>query len=162
MAASVYHVIPTEVENHIFKTIEFLDISATINNPHWQSSRIFIFLCKYYRVISDTLVGSFLDVLFLLLAVILSERHEKPRRKDWVTEKNLCEGYYFFDYMLSFLCLFRKMKIYYLILHVFFYKQRFFSTHPQCCLAFSWTELQMFLRFCLIHIIIIIHFIFYI
>ena len=31
---------------------------------------------------SDTLVGSFLDVLFLLLAGILSELHEKPRRKD--------------------------------------------------------------------------------
>ena len=88
MAASVYHVISTEVENHIFKTIEFLDTSAFINNPHWQSSRILIFLCKCYIVISDTLVGSFLDVLFLLLAVILSERHEKPTRKDWVTEKS--------------------------------------------------------------------------
>ena len=49
-----------------------------INNPHWQSSGIIIFLCKYYIVISDTLVGSFLNVLFLLLAVI-SELHEKPK-----------------------------------------------------------------------------------
>ena len=39
-------------------------------------------------VIADALVGSFLDVLFLLLAVILSELHEKPRRNDWVTEKS--------------------------------------------------------------------------
>ena len=51
---------------------------------------------KYYIVISDTLVGSFLDVLFLLLAIILSEFHEKPTwKKDEVTEKgaynNLCE-----------------------------------------------------------------------
>ena len=38
----------------------------------------------------------------------------------------------------------------------FFYKQRFFSTQPQYCLAFSWTELQMLLRCCLIHISIII------
>ena len=38
MAASVYHVISTEVENHIFKPIGFLDI--------WQSSEILIFLCK--------------------------------------------------------------------------------------------------------------------
>ena len=30
-----------------------------------------IFLCKYFLVISDTQVDSFLDVLFLLLAVIL-------------------------------------------------------------------------------------------
>ena len=63
-------------------TIEFLDTYAFINNPHQQSSGILIFLCKYYIVISDTLVGSFLDMLFLLLAVILSELHEKPRRKD--------------------------------------------------------------------------------
>ena len=69
-------------------TTEFLDTHVCINNPHWQSSGIIIFLCKYYIVISDTLVGSFLDVLFLLLAVILSELHEKPRRKDWVTEKS--------------------------------------------------------------------------
>ena len=60
MAASAYHVISTEVENHIFKPIEFLDTSAFINNPHWQSSGILIFLCKYYIVVSDTLVGIFL------------------------------------------------------------------------------------------------------
>ena len=33
MTASVYHVISTEVENHIFKTIEFLDTSATHIKP---------------------------------------------------------------------------------------------------------------------------------
>ena len=86
-----------------------------INSPHWQSSGILIFLCKYYIVISDTLVYSFLDALFLLLAVILSEVHEKPRRKDWVTEKstkkNLCEGYHFFDCTLS-LCLFVAFFVY--------------------------------------------------
>ena len=38
----------------------------------------------------------------------------------------------------------------------FFYKQRFFSTHTQCCSTFSWIELQMLLRCCLIHITIII------
>ena len=69
-------------------TIDFLDTYVCTNNPHWQSSRIIIFLWKYYIVISDTLVGSFLDVLFWLLAVILSELHERPRRKDWVSEKN--------------------------------------------------------------------------
>ena len=36
---------------------------------------------KYSIVISDKLVGSFLDVLFLLLAVILSQLYEKPRRE---------------------------------------------------------------------------------
>ena len=46
-------------------------------------------LCKYDIVISDTLVGSFLDALFLLLTVILSELHEKPRRKYLVTAKRM-------------------------------------------------------------------------
>ena len=45
-----------------------------------------MFLCKYYIVTSDVLVASSLDVLFLFLTVILSELHEKPRRKDWATE----------------------------------------------------------------------------
>ena len=88
MAAWACHVMSTEVENHVFKTIEFLDTSAFINKPHWQSSGILIFLRKYYVVISDTQVGSFLDVLFLLLVVILSKLYEEPRRKDWVTEKS--------------------------------------------------------------------------
>ena len=67
MASSVYHFVSTD---------------AFINKPYWQSSRIVIFLCKYYVIISDTMLGSYLDVLFLLLAVVLSKFHEKPRRKD--------------------------------------------------------------------------------
>ena len=90
-------------------TTEFLDAHACISTPHWQSSGIIIFLCKYYLINSDARVGSFLDVFFLLLAVILSELHEKPRsNKDWVTEKstyiNLCERHHFFDCTPSFLC----------------------------------------------------------
>ena len=38
----------------------------------------------------------------------------------------------------------------------FFHKQRFFSTQSQCCLTFSWIELQVLLWCCLIHITIII------
>ena len=34
----------------------------------------------------------------------------------------------------------------------FFINNVFFSTQPQCCLTFSWIELQMLLRCCLIHI----------
>ena len=48
--------------------------------PTLTNGGIIIFLCKYYTVILDTLVGSFLDVLFLFLAVILTGPHEKPRR----------------------------------------------------------------------------------
>ena len=59
-------------------------------------------------VISDTMITDrFLDVFFLLLALILSEFHEKPRRKNRVTEKstkkNLCEEHHFFGCMSSFL-----------------------------------------------------------
>ena len=37
-----------------------------------------------------------------------------------------------------------------------FFISNIFSTQPQCCLTFSWIELQMLLRCCLIHITIII------
>ena len=39
---------------------------------------------------------------------------------------------------------------------LFFYRQRFFSTQHQCCLAFSWIELQMLLRHCLMYMTTII------
>ena len=96
----MYHVISTEVENHILNTIEFLDTYVLMSNPHRQSSAILLFLHKYYIVISGALVGFFLDAFFLLLTVILSELCEKRKRKDWVaeenTQKNSCEGYHFF------------------------------------------------------------------
>ena len=86
--ASAYHVISKEVKNHIFRRNWIFRHTFCINNPHWQSGGIIIFLYKYFIVISDKLVGTFLDVLFLLLAVILPGLLEKPRRnKDWVTEK---------------------------------------------------------------------------
>ena len=80
-----------------------------LKNLHWKSSGIIIFWCKYYIVILDTLVSSFSNMLFFLLAVLLSELHEKPRRnKDWVTQKctkkNLCEGHYYFECTSSSLC----------------------------------------------------------
>ena len=104
MAASAYHVISKEIENQLsLDIIDFLDTHVCINNPHWQSSGVITFLCKYYRVMPDTLVGSFLNVLFLLFAVISSELHEKPiRNKDWVTgkgiKKTLFQAHHFFDY----------------------------------------------------------------
>ena len=81
MTASAYHVISKEVENNTFKHNLILDTYVCINNPHWQSSGIIIFLCKDYIVISNTLVSSFLEVLFLLLAVLLSELPVKPKTK---------------------------------------------------------------------------------
>ena len=104
MAASSHQVILKEKIKSL-DTTEFLDTHVWIDNTHWQNSRIILFLCKYDIVILDKLVGSFLDVLFFLLTVILSELHEKPRlsygKKTW---KKLCEGHYFFDCTNSFLC----------------------------------------------------------
>ena len=88
MAASAYHVLSKVVKNHILRQNSIFRRKCYINNLHWQSSGIIIILCKYYIVVSDTLVCSFLDVLFLLLAIVLSGLHDKPRRnKDRVTEK---------------------------------------------------------------------------
>ena len=71
---------------------------------------------KCYIIISYTLVNFFLDVLFLLLAVVLSELYEKPRRKkDWVaeisTKNNFCEGHHFFDCKPLLLCQFLLLSL---------------------------------------------------
>ena len=87
MAISAYHVISKEVENTSLDTIEFLGTLLHINHPHWQTSGIIVLLCKYDIVILNTLICSFLHVLFLLLAVIFAVLYENPRRRDWVTEK---------------------------------------------------------------------------
>ena len=79
MAASTYQIISKEVENQTLETIEFLD-TRVYKQPTLSMLQTLIFLCKYYEVISDTLVCFFLYVLFLLMAVILSELYEKPRR----------------------------------------------------------------------------------
>ena len=48
------------------------------------------------------------------------------------------------------------VKMLFLWAFIYFYKQHFFSTYPQCCLTSSWIELQTLLRCCLINIDIII------
>ena len=99
-AASSYRVMSKQVENGIFRHKWIYRHTCMRKQPHWQSSGIIIFLCKYYIIISNTLGGSLFDVLFLFLPVVLSEFHKKPRRnKEWVTEKstwkNFCEGHHF-------------------------------------------------------------------
>ena len=65
-------------------TIEFLDTYVFISNPYWQVVEL-----KYcsanimFLDISDTLVGSFLDMFFLLLAGILSDLH---KNREWKIE----------------------------------------------------------------------------
>ena len=77
-----------------------------MNNPHWQSGGVIIFLCKYFIVISDILVGTFLHVPFLLVVVIRAtweegikiELQKKVHRRICVTDIT------FFDCTPSFLC----------------------------------------------------------
>ena len=60
-----------------------------INNPHCQSSEIITFLCKYYIVTSDTLVGFFLDVLFYcFLQFYQSFIRNQDGRKTGLQKKN--------------------------------------------------------------------------
>ena len=77
-----------EVKNYILRHNWVFRHTCMYKQLHWQSSGFIIFLWKYYIVISDTLVDSFLDVFFLLLAVILLELNVKPRRKDFITRKS--------------------------------------------------------------------------
>ena len=89
MAASAYHVISAEVENYIFKHDWIFRHFCIYKQPtltKWNFNIFVQILCTV--VVSDTVVGTFLDVLFLSLAVILSELYEKTRRKDWATEKS--------------------------------------------------------------------------
>ena len=175
------YIISTEVENHIFqRNWIFRHLCIFIDNPHWQCSGILLFLCKYYIVILGTLVGSFLDVLFLLLAVIIRTSWETKKermsyRKKYIEEFVWGTLLFWLCTLLSmsfccFLCIYSlplpkwhpcrmtPIKIYILLCVVFcvmiswvngrkyenllqftttcfFYKQCFFSTHPQLSVA---------------------------
>ena len=60
---------------------------------------------------------------------------------------------YIYIYIYQFYKLIYVILIYISNIHTHvFHKQRFFSTESRCCLTFSWIELQMLLRCCLIHI----------
>ena len=43
---------------HIFRRNRIFRHMYISNNPYWQSTKIMIFLCEYYTVTSDTLIGS--------------------------------------------------------------------------------------------------------
>ena len=64
--------------NHIFRHNWIFRHTSMYKPPTLILSGITIFLCKYYIIIFNAMAGSFLDVLFLLLAVIFSELREKP------------------------------------------------------------------------------------
>ena len=120
-------------------TIAF-DIHIYINNPHWQSSRIIIFLCKYYIVFSDTLRGS--SMSFSCCSLYTKEERLSYRKS---TQENLCEVHHLLDCTPSFLCHFWS---FFCLLPAFrllrFYVEKFFLLQkmggcwcplpPQCLL----------------------------
>ena len=65
-----------------------LDTRVRINNQYWRRSEIIMILCKI-RYSHLRYTDRLLDVLFLLLAVVLSELHENTREKNWITEKRM-------------------------------------------------------------------------
>ena len=88
-SASAYYVISKEVENQIFRRNWIFRQHVCINNPHWQSSGIIIFLCKYYVASYFRYTDRFFLGCVLFVTVIFSEFYEKPiRNKDWATEES--------------------------------------------------------------------------
>ena len=81
MAASAYHVILKEVENRVIRHNCIFRHTYMYKQPiltkKWNYNN-FIEILSSYRRYTDRL----LDVFFLLLATILSELHENPRRKN--------------------------------------------------------------------------------
>ena len=63
-----YHVISKEVENRVFRHNRIFRQTSNM----WYTDRL-------------------LDLFFLLVTVVLSEVHENPGRRNWVTEKNFIE-----------------------------------------------------------------------
>ena len=86
MTVSAYDVISKEEENHIFRHNLIFRQTWMYKNPHWQSSWIIIFLCNYYIVTSDKLIGTFLDMFFLLLAVIEIKKEKLSYRRSYIEE----------------------------------------------------------------------------
>ena len=71
--------------NHVFRhNCVFRRTYIYINNPCWQVVELDFFVQMLHSSLRYS--GRLLDVLFLLLAVIWSELHKKPTRKDRVTE----------------------------------------------------------------------------
>ena len=90
MAATVYHFVSKEKENRIFGHNCIFRHTCMYKQTKLTKQRnynIFVQILYSYLRYTDRL----LDVFFSSLAVILSEFHEKPRKKDWVTEKKYIE-----------------------------------------------------------------------
>ena len=81
MTASAYRVTSKEVENRVFKHNRIFRHTSMYKQPkltkQWNYNNFVQILYTYLRY-TDKL----LDAFFLLLAVILSELYENPRRKD--------------------------------------------------------------------------------
>ena len=80
MTASAYHVISKEVEKRIFRHNRTFRHTFMYQQPTLTSSGIITFLCKYYIVISDTLISSWMSFFFFSLAVNQEEKIELQKK----------------------------------------------------------------------------------
>ena len=186
MAALTYHVISTEVENHIFKHNWIFRHFCIYKQPtltkQWNFNIFVQILYSYFRYTVRLILGYALFVAcFNTIRTSWETRKERlSYRKKCIEESVWGISLFWLHALLSmpFCCFLRlyalslpkwhacgmaainihillwvysvwwyhkqtvkNMKIYNLILYAFFCKQRFFSTHPQRCLTFSWIEL---------------------
>ena len=78
MAASAYHVVQRKWKIVSLDTIAFLDAHECINNVCIYKV---VDINSFVQILCIRYPDRLLDVSFLLLAVILLEFHENPRRK---------------------------------------------------------------------------------
>ena len=108
MATLAYHVISTEVENHILKHNCIFRHLCIYKQPtstkQWKFNIFVQILSSYFRYTGR----HFLGCALFLLAVILSEDSYTEKS----TQKYLCEGHHFFDCTPSILCFFAAFLVY--------------------------------------------------
>ena len=109
MAASVCHVISKKVKNHIFRHNRIFRHTFMHKQPILTKQlnyNIFEQIFHSYLRYTDRLS----DVLFLLLAVILSELQTKKERLSHIKKYiEVCEGHNFFGRTFFFLCNFLSL-----------------------------------------------------
>ena len=103
LAVSAYHVISKEVGNivlyRVFRHNCILDKHVCIKNLCWQNCGIIISLWKYYTVILDVLIGSWIFYsCCLLYSSFIRLQEEKVNLEKNIyreRERNLCQGHLF-------------------------------------------------------------------
>ena len=102
---SAYRIRSKEVENHIFRLNFIFRYTCMYQLPILTKLLNYNVFCKYYIVISDTLIGCRLCFSYCLPQYHQSFKRNQEKNLNYkkCTQNNLCEGHHFFDCTLSFL-----------------------------------------------------------